>query len=67
MLRDVYEILGDREIALAKEMTKVFEDVKRGSVSEVLSSLEDGEIRGEYTLIVAGVREGEGHSSVIDK
>ncbi len=67
MLRDVYDILGDREIALAKEMTKVFEDVKRGSVSEVLSCLEDGEIRGEYTVIVEGLREGERHSSVIDK
>ncbi len=67
MLRDVYEILDDREIALAKEMTKVFEDVRRGSVSKVLSYLEHGEIRGEYTVIVAGVREGERHSPVIDK
>jgi 16S rRNA (cytidine1402-2'-O)-methyltransferase len=59
MLRDVHEILGDREIALAKEMTKVFEDVKRGSVSKVLSCVEDGEIRGEYTVIVEGLRERE--------
>jgi 16S rRNA (cytidine1402-2'-O)-methyltransferase len=58
MLTDVYEVLGDRIIALAKEMTKVFEDVKRGSVSKVLSSLKDEEIRGEYTVIVEGSREG---------
>jgi len=59
MLRDVHEILGDREIALAKEMTKVFEDVKRASVSKVLPCVEDGEIRGEYTVIVEGLRERE--------
>lgn len=57
MLTDIYEILGDRNIALAKEMTKVFEDVKREAVSKVLSFLKDEKIRGEYTIIVDGLRE----------
>ncbi len=57
MLTDIYEILGDRNIALAKEMTKVFEDVKREAVSKILSFLKDEKIRGEYTIIVDGLRE----------
>ncbi len=56
MLSDVYDIMGDREIALAKEMTKVYEKVRRGSISTILSSLKDTEIRGEYTIIVQGSR-----------
>jgi 16S rRNA (cytidine1402-2'-O)-methyltransferase len=56
MLSDVFEILGDREIALAKEMTKVYEDVGRGPISRILSLLKDTEIRGEYTIIVQGSR-----------
>jgi len=64
MLTDMYEILGDRNIALAKEMTKVFEEVKRGSVSEILSLLKDEKIRGEYTIIVEGRK--QRHLSVVD-
>jgi 16S rRNA (cytidine1402-2'-O)-methyltransferase len=55
MLTDVYEVMGDRDIVLAKEMTKVFEEVMRGSVSDTLSLLKDREIRGEYTVIVKGL------------
>jgi len=66
MLTDMYEILGDRNIALAREMTKVFEEIKRGSVGEILSLLKDERIRGEYTIIVEGRKEREGPISVID-
>ena len=66
MLTDMYEILGDRNIALAKEMTKVFEVVKRGSVSEILSLLKDERIRGEYTIIVEGRKERKRPISVVD-
>ena len=54
MLNDVLAILGDRDIALAKEMTKVFEEVKRGPVSHILLTLNDETVRGEYTVVVAG-------------
>lgn len=66
MLTDMYEILGDRNIALAREMTKVFEEIKRGSVGEILSLLKDERIRGEYTIIVEGRKEREEPISVID-
>jgi len=66
MLTDMYQILGDRNIALAKEMTKIFEEIRRGSVSEILPFLKDERIRGEYTIIVEGRKEREGPVSVID-
>lgn len=66
MLTDIYEILGDRDIALAKEMTKVFEEIKRGSVNKILSLLKDKRIKGEYTVIVEGLKDSKRYSSVID-
>jgi len=64
MLTDMYEILGNRDSVLAKEMTKIFEEVKKGSVSKTLSSLEDEKVRGEYTIIVEGAKEKS--ASIID-
>jgi len=64
MLTDMHEILGNRDIVVAKEMTKVFEEVKKGSVSKILSSFEDEKIRGEYTIIAEGAK--ERRASVID-
>jgi len=53
-LRDLLEILGDREIAVARELTKVFENVLRGPISQILQELGEGKIRGEITIVVAG-------------
>jgi len=58
--------LGDRDIVLAKEMTKVFEEVKRGSVSKILALLNDGNVKGEYTIIVEGPGKRERHLSLVD-
>ena len=46
------ETLGDREAALGRELTKLHEEVLRGSLSAVLDRL--GEPRGEFTVVVAG-------------
>jgi 16S rRNA (cytidine1402-2'-O)-methyltransferase len=54
-LEDMREILGDRSMVLLKEMTKVFESVTGGSILTVLDRLgKEEEIRGEYTIVVAG-------------
>jgi 16S rRNA (cytidine1402-2'-O)-methyltransferase len=58
-LADMEQILGDRPVVLVKEMTKLFEQVTRGSLRSVLSRLREEEIRGEYTLVVAGSETGE--------
>ena len=52
-LQDALEVFGDRPAALAKELTKVFESVKRGRLSDLLGTLED-HLRGEYVVVIAG-------------
>lgn len=56
-LEDALAVLGDRPAALANELTKLFENVQRGRLSELLAGLQDEEVRGEYTVVIAGVQE----------
>jgi 16S rRNA (cytidine1402-2'-O)-methyltransferase len=53
-VRDLHERLGDRPAAVARELTKKFEEVIRGPLSVLLHQLERREPRGEYVIIVAG-------------
>lgn len=48
------EILGDREVALAREISKIYEEFIRGRLSEVGAHLERHDPRGEITLVVGG-------------
>ena len=55
ILEEVVEALGDRRVALARELTKVHEEVLRGSASEVLEEIRRrGELKGEVVLVVEG-------------
>lgn len=54
MLSDLRDIFGNRQMVMAREMTKVFEEVRRGSPEDLLSSLTIDNVRGEFTLVVAG-------------
>lgn len=54
LLRDVLVELGDRRIAVARELTKLHEEVVRGSVTEVLSRLGDSAPRGEVVVVIEG-------------
>lgn len=40
------EIYGDREVVLVRELTKIYEEYRRGKISEVLESLTDQPIKG---------------------
>lgn len=53
-LEDIGEIMGDRRVCLAREITKKFEQFLRGSVKEVLDSVRESTIKGEIVLVVAG-------------
>ena len=53
VLQDAQRILGDRRIALARELTKVHEEILRGRISEVLKQIEGRNIIGEITLLIA--------------
>jgi 16S rRNA (cytidine1402-2'-O)-methyltransferase len=58
-LEDALSIYGDRTAAVANDLTKRFEAVERGSVSELLARLRPTTLRGEYTLVIAGAGETE--------
>lgn len=51
-LADALEILGDRPACLAREVTKLHEEFRRGKLSDLAASLEERPARGEITLLV---------------
>jgi 16S rRNA (cytidine1402-2'-O)-methyltransferase len=51
-LKTLQEVLGDREIVMARELTKMFEEIKRGKISEFLAG--KTKIKGEITIIIQG-------------
>jgi 16S rRNA (cytidine1402-2'-O)-methyltransferase len=53
-LQDMENVFGDRNSVVLRELTKVFEEIFRGTISHVIGALEGRVIRGEVTLIVAG-------------
>lgn len=52
-LADMLEILGDRNVVIAREITKIYEEFIRGSLFEVLEHLNDLKIRGEVVVLLA--------------
>lgn len=53
-LEDCYTILGDRQLAVARELTKLHEEIKRGTIDQVRSYYAEKEPKGEITLVIAG-------------
>lgn len=53
-LTDMAEALGDRHIVVTRELTKAFEEVWRGTLSEAVDHWSTCELRGEFTLVVEG-------------
>jgi len=53
-LRALLENLGDRRVAVARELTKIHEEVFRGGLREALQHFTEHPPRGEFTLVVAG-------------
>jgi len=52
----VLSILGNRRIVIARELTKLHEEFKRGEIEELLKELQGKQIRGEITLLIEGKR-----------
>jgi 16S rRNA (cytidine1402-2'-O)-methyltransferase len=54
-LVDAHEILGDRPACIAREVTKLHEEFRRGSLAELAASLAEKPARGEITLLIGPV------------
>jgi 16S rRNA (cytidine1402-2'-O)-methyltransferase len=58
-LKEALNILGDRQVAVAREITKIFEETLRGTLAAVLEKIGKEEVKGEITVILAGNTEQE--------
>jgi 16S rRNA (cytidine1402-2'-O)-methyltransferase len=63
-LADLAEILGDRPACLARELTKMYEEVRRGTLPELLDSVRADPPRGEIVLVVGGA--GREHREAVE-
>ena len=54
LLADALEELGNRRAAVCIELTKMFEDVKRGGLAELAKTFENVKVKGEITVVIAG-------------
>ena len=55
-LHDLHEAWGDRRAVVARELTKMFEEIVRGRLSLIIATMEGRSIRGEITLVIEGSR-----------
>lgn len=51
-LKDAYEILGEREAAVARELTKLHEEIRRGRLSELITDYAEKDVRGEIVVVI---------------
>jgi 16S rRNA (cytidine1402-2'-O)-methyltransferase len=56
-LADMEKIFGDRAIVVARELSKLHEEVLRGSIREISARIAAGEVRGEIVLVIQGSEE----------
>jgi 16S rRNA (cytidine1402-2'-O)-methyltransferase len=56
LLQEIEAVLGDREAVLTRELTKIYEEILSGPVSELIRQLADREPKGEYCLLLAPLK-----------
>ena len=66
-LKDLYDILGNRKICIARELTKIHEEFKLITISEAIDIIEQNGIKGEIVLIVEGKNQEEIDKKLLDE
>jgi 16S rRNA (cytidine1402-2'-O)-methyltransferase len=61
-LTDILSVLGDRKMAVCRELSKKFEDIQRNTVSALLAHFQAHPPRGEITLVIEGTPYPKGSS-----
>lgn len=54
LLKDAQAVYGDRPAAIANDLTKMYESVERGTLSELHERLDGTKLRGEYIVVIGG-------------
>lgn len=66
-LNDALAVYGDRQAALANDLTKMFEKVDRGRLSQLLEGVRGVNLKGEYTIVIAGEVSGKRSYNEVDE
>jgi len=53
-METIYEVFGNRQAVVVKEMTKIYEKVYRGRINELIETFPEDEVKGEFVIIVDG-------------
>ncbi|MCP4631338.1 MAG: 16S rRNA (cytidine(1402)-2'-O)-methyltransferase [candidate division Zixibacteria bacterium] len=56
-LNDMFSVFGDRKCAICRELTKKFEQIIRGNLSEIVQNPESIKIKGEFVIVINGLRD----------
>ena len=62
MLNDILETLGNRKIAISREISKKFEEIYRGDLKDIIAEVKDA--KGEYVIVVDGNYESKDYNNV---
>ena len=54
-IAEIADVLGNREAAVFKEITKMYEEVRRGTLEYLVDQFDAPDLKGEYTIIVSGM------------
>lgn len=65
-LRDLYSALGNRRIAIVREITKIYEETIRTTLKEAAEKYSNNPLKGEIVLVIEGAREEEIKSTIED-
>ena len=58
-LENMQEVYGNRQVTLVRELTKLYEEYQRGTISEFLDNIASNPLKGECLLNVAGASEND--------
>jgi len=66
-LEDLHRVMGDRRVAVGRELTKKFEEVVRGTLGEVLGHFRQSRTRGEMVIVLEGVGRRKGSREIVEE